>query len=78
MSRRIDCVCCTQALSKLIGSFKFVHCCLGKRSRKDQSAGRFYNVLDHFSRKRSVLVKFIVYFGKMITKQENKQELANL
>ena len=39
MSEAMDCACGTKNLSKLlIANFKFVHCCHGNRSRKDQSA----------------------------------------
>ena len=38
MSETKDCACGTKDLSKLIANFKFVHCCLGNRSRKDQTA----------------------------------------
>ena len=74
MSETVDCVCGTKDLSKLIANFKFVHCCHGNRIRKDQTAKIvvFFNVLDHFSRKRSVLIKFIVYFGQIMSKQGNK------
>ena len=38
MSETIDCVCFTKDFSKLIVNFKFVYCCHGNRSRKDQTA----------------------------------------
>ena len=33
-----DCVWFTKDFSKLIANFKFVYCCHGNRSRKDQKA----------------------------------------
>ena len=44
----------------------------------NSQTGCFYNVLDHFSLKRSVLIKFIAYFGKITTKQGNEREMNNL
>ena len=38
MSETKDCICGTKDFSKLIANFKFVHCCQGNRSRKNQTA----------------------------------------
>ena len=38
MSETMDCVCGKKDLSNLIAKFKFVHCCHGNRSGKDQTA----------------------------------------
>ena len=38
MSETIDCVCFIMDFSKLIVNFKFLYCCHGNRSRKDQTA----------------------------------------
>ena len=37
MSEIMDCVCGTKDLSSLMENFKFVHCCHGNRSGKDQT-----------------------------------------
>ena len=80
MSETNDCVCFTKDFSKLIANFEFVHCCYGNRSRKDQTAKMiFCKVLEHISWKEaSALIKFIAYFGKIITKKGNKPEIDNL
>ena len=67
----MDCACDTKVLSKIIALFKFVHYCHGNRCRKDQTA----KLVDFIMFKA---IKFIVYFGKMITKQRNKPGIANL
>ena len=38
MSDTMNYVCGTKDLSKLVANFKFVHCCHGNRSRKNQTA----------------------------------------
>ena len=75
MSETMDRVCFMENFSKLIANFEFLYCCHGNRSKKDQTAKL---VLDHFPCKRSVLIKFITYFVKIIAKQGNKPEIDNL
>ena len=67
----MDCVCGMKDFSKLLANFKFVHFYHDNRNRKNQTVetGFVYNALEHFS---------IVYFGKMIVKQNNKPKKATL
>ena len=79
MSETMDCVYFTKDFSKIIANFEFVYCCHGNRSGKDQTAKMvlfitFYTIF----LEKSLLIKFITYFGKIIAKQGNKPEIVNL
>ena len=79
MSKQLIAFVLRRIFRNLIANFEFVYCCHGNRSRKDQTAKMvhfitFYTIF----LEKSILIKFIRYFGKIIAKQGNKPEIVNL